>query len=268
MKIYDCFLFNDENTLLDLRLHILNKYVDYFVIIESKFNHQNKIKGQKIHFKLLKKFKKKIKYFYINKNFKNQNSWQIENAQRNLLSLGLKKCNQDDIIIISDLDEIPNLKNFNFTEVKNQIVAFKQINSMYKLNTIRDKNWYGSKLCKYKHLKSPQWLRNIKVQKKYSLFRLDKIFFSKNYYHNFKIINNGGWHFGWIRNEKEIIKKLNSFAHTELNTKKNNNISFIKNCIINNKNFFNNKKLIKIKLKYLPEYVQNNLKNFKKIISL
>ena len=65
MKIFDCFTFNDENHVLDIRLNELNKFVDFFVIIEFGENHQGQHKGQKIDLKLLQKFKKKIKYFYI-----------------------------------------------------------------------------------------------------------------------------------------------------------------------------------------------------------
>lgn len=268
MRVFDCFLFNDENKILEIRLNELQSYVDKFVIIESKYNHQNKIKGSKIDKKLLRKFKKKIIYKYNKKKISNFNSWQTENFQRNLIHDCLKICDKNDIILISDVDEIPNLYKFNFLEVENYIYGFEQMHTMYKLNLLREKKWIGTKLCKYKNLQSPQWLRNLKVHKKYSFYRLDKLFFSKLYYHNFKIIKNGGWHFGWLRNEKEIINKINSFAHIEYLNTKINNKDYIKKRILNCEDFFNEKKLKKIDSRLLPDYIKRNYNKFRPYLFL
>ena len=263
MKIFDCFTFNDENSILEIRLNEMSKYVDIFVIIEFGQNHQGKKKGKKINENILKKFEDKIRYIYVEKFNENMSSWERENYQRNYIQNGLYDANQDDIIIISDLDEIPNLKKINFNDIGNSVYAFKQINSMYKFNLVRDFNWFGSKLCKLKNLKSPQWLRSLKVHKKYNYFRIDK-FFSKNYIFNFKIIENGGWHFGWIRDIEEIINKLNSFAHIEFNNSKFKNNEYIYNCIENNINFLNTDEKLKIiKMDLLPEYIINNKDKFK-----
>ena len=264
MKIFDCFTFNDENSILEIRLNEMNKYVDFFVIIEFGENHQGKKKGRKINKEILNNFKNKIRYIYVEKFEKNMNSWQRENFQRNYIQKGLYDANQEDIIIISDLDEIPNLKQINLENIGNSIYAFKQINFMYKLNLVRDFNWFGSKLCKLKKLKSPQWLRSLKVHKKYNYFRIDK-FFSKNYIFDFKIIENGGWHFGWIRDVDEIIDKLNSFAHLEFNNNKYKDNKYIYNCIENNINFLNTDEKLKIiKMDYLPEYIIVNKDKFEK----
>ena len=263
MKIFDCFTFNDENSILEIRLNEMSKYVDFFVIIEFGENHQGKKKGKKIDEKIFKNFKDKIRYVYIEKFNKNMSSWERENYQRNYIQNSLYDAKQDDIIIISDLDEIPNLKKINFNDIGNSVYAFKQINSMYKFNLVRDFNWFGSKLCKLKNLKSPQWLRSLKVHKKYNYFRIDK-FFSKNYIFNFKIIENGGWHFGWIRDIDEIVNKLNSFAHIEFNNSKLKNNEYIYNCIENNINFLNtDEKLKTIKMDLLPKYIINNKDKFK-----
>ena len=88
--------------------------------------------------------------------------------QREELKKGFENADPDDLIIISDLDEIPNLSKFEFGNVDDSVYAFNQINIMYKFNLMRNYNWIGSKLCKYKKLKSPQWLRSLKVNKKYS----------------------------------------------------------------------------------------------------
>ena len=267
MKIFDCFTFNDENHILDIRLNELDKYVDFFIIIEFGQNHQGHHKGKKINDKLLEKFKKKIKYFYYDKFEINLNSWERESFQRNQIKEGLKESINEDIIMISDIDEIPNLEKINFSKINNHVYAFSQIHSMYKFNLLRNKNWIGTKLCKKKVFISPQWLRSLKVKKRYSIFRLDK-YFSKTYYSKFKIINNGGWHFGWLRSSDEIIKKINSYAHTEHNIIKNNNKNYIEECIEKNVSFLDNNDelLLNEKINFLPKYILNNIDRYKKWI--
>jgi len=263
MNIFDCFLFNDENHILNIRLNTLDKYVDYFVIIEFGENHQGKRKGKKISTNILKKFNHKIKYFYFDKFDKNLNSWEKESFQRNQIIKGLKNSNENDIIMISDIDEIPNLKNINFSKLNNDVYAFSQFHSMYKLNLLRKKKWIGTKICKKKNLISPQWLRSLKVKKKYNFLRIDK-YFSKTYYKKFRIIENGGWHFGWLKNSNEIIEKINAYAHTEHNVPKFNDKAYIEDCINKNISFLdlNDKLVLKKKLNFLPEYIQKNKNKF------
>ncbi|MDA7806743.1 hypothetical protein N8963_05620, partial [Candidatus Pelagibacter sp.] len=170
---------------------------------------------------------------------------------------------EDDIIIISDLDEIPDLSQIDLQSIDEKIYAFRQINTMYKFNLVRDFDWIGSKLCRFKKLKSPQWIRALKVRKKYSYLRIDK-FFSSNYIHNFEVIEKGGWHFGWIRDINQIINKLESFAHTEFNNNKFKNHQFIKECMDKNLNFLDTTEyLTKIKMSLLPNYLSNNKDKFK-----
>ena len=126
MKILDCFIFNDENEILKIRLNTLNPYIDKFIIIESLINHQGKVKKKNFNINLFKKFKKKICYLLIKKIPKNLTSWQIENFQRNYILNALKNYSKEDIVIISDADEIPNLKNLNFSKINNNYYAFEQ----------------------------------------------------------------------------------------------------------------------------------------------
>ena len=148
MKIYDCFLFNDENHILEIRINELINSVDYFVIIEFGENHQGKRKGQLINQNILKRYKEKIRYYYFDKFEPKLSVWQKENYQRNKINEGLKDANSSDIIIVSDVDEIPILEKINLSKIDDQVIAFSQLNSMYKLNLFREeKNWIGSKLC-------------------------------------------------------------------------------------------------------------------------
>ena len=267
MKIFDCFTFNDENDILEIRLNELNKFVDFFVIIEFGETHSGNKKQSTINKKLLSNYKNKIQYFFINDFGNIKDSWEKENFQRNKINLGLRESNLNDIIMISDVDEIPKLNKFDFNMVNEKIYAFSQTHSMYKLNLVRKEKWIGTKLCLKKNLKSPQWLRSLKVHKKYNFLRLDKIF-SKKYYSNFEIINDGGWHFGWLKNVNEIIKKINSYAHLEHNTPEFNDPNYIQNCINQCVSFLDKSDILSIEkdLDKLPEYIFKNQIKFRKWI--
>ena len=154
--------------------------------------------------------------------------------------------------MISDLDEIPKIKNKNIFE-KKKFTAFKQKMIYYKFNlqNVTEPNWFGTRVCKKKYLKSPQWLRDKKV-KKYFFWRFDKI--------DWNIINDGGWHFSFVMSNKDIINKIKSFAHSEFNNQKYLKKNFIKNKKNVKKDIFNKKiKFEKIKNeKKLPSYLTKN----------
>ncbi len=241
MKIYDCFMFSDENLLLDLRLNSLNEFVDKFIIVEAAYLHNGESKKLNFDINNFKKFKDKIHYIIVEDQppkivpFKKEdskttesekkiiNSIMRDNFQREQLMKGLKNLENEDLIILSDLDEIPDLNKLNLNEINNEIIIFKQKMFYYKFNLHYENfEWFGSKAVKKKNFISPQWLRNIK-SKKYPLWRLDT-FFSKNKYTNIKFIENGGWHFTCIKKPVDIHKKLLTFAHHQ--DYENSNISF------------------------------------------
>ena len=200
MKIFDCFQFFDEEMLLDLRLNVMDKYVDKFVITEATYMHNGKSKKLNFDINKYPKFKDKIIYIVVNNpppdlfeiykrdNNKNDtkgqklvlNGYKRDNYQRQMAHQALENIEPNDWIIINDIDEIPNLKNVNFKEVKNKFIIFKQQIFYYKFNLLYPNVcWHGSKACKKRNFLSPQWLRNLK-HKKYPLWRLDTIFSKKN----------------------------------------------------------------------------------------
>jgi len=271
-KVYDCFMFNNEIELLNIRLNILDQYVDHFVIIESAETHSGIKKKLTFDIEKFPKFKNKIIYGVIEKFPKKFSSWEKENYQRNFISHFLNKADDDDFIIISDLDEIPNLENINLQNLNEKIIIFQQRLFFYKLNFGElSPSWHGSRCVRKKNLKNPQWLRNLKTYKKYKFFRLDKIYFSTTYEHNFKVIENGGWHFTWLGDIKFIKNKLKSFAHTELNKLEINNDEFINNCIKNMKPIEQKQELELRKLSlnkdFMPEYILKNLEKYKHMIN-
>ena len=132
--------------------------------------------------------------------------------------------------------------------------------------------WIGSKACKKKHLRSPQWLRNIK-DRKYPWWRIDAIF-SKTKYNDIKIFENGGWHFSYIKSPEDIEKKLRSYLHHaeyELNpivTKKIADLIKQKKTVYNLKvdsrsNKFKEGNLLeKLEMNLLPKYINDNLNKY------
>ena len=292
MKIYDCFMYFDEDVILDLRLNILNPFIDYFVIVESTFNHKGEKRKLKFDINKYKKFENKIIYLIFDKEpsgiekvFDTDNEGEVsrklilnaasrENGQRNFISKGLERANEKDLIIISDVDEIPNLEKINWNTLKDQIVLFKQDMFYYKLNLrLPDLIWSGSKACRKKYLKSPQWLRNVK-DKKYSFFRLDTLFSEKKYI-NIKFINNGGWHFSNIKTAAEIEYKLKSYLHHREFDLNPISESEIEDIIKNKQAIYDLKvdkkinkigsgnKLVEHPLNKLPSYILENIDKYK-----
>ncbi len=230
MKIYDCFMYFDEELVIDTRLNYLNPYVDYFVIVESCYTHKGDRRELKFDINTFKEFKDKIIYKVYDlipnkiqkvsnednedtKSYKYiMNALQRENGQRNYISEGIKEANEEDLILISDADEIPNLSNINLKKINEKIILFKQDMFYYKFNLrLPNMKWTGTKACRKKNLINAQWLRNVK-DRKYPFYRLDT-YFSDNKYISVKIVNDGGWHFSNIKSAKEIEHKLKSYLH-------------------------------------------------------
>ena len=292
MKIYDACIYYDEDILLDLRFNILNKFVEKFIVVESLFTHSGKRKKQNFKIENFSKFKNKIEYillkenpkniYEIKKDDKNDLGKTIDNAnsreifQRNAIEKGLKEINDNDWLIISDVDEIPNLENLNLNKIKNKIILFNQLFCCYKLNLFsKTMNWYGSRMIKKKDLKNPQWLRDIK-SKKYSIFRLD-ILFSNKKYRDILFVNNGGWHFSYLKDAKGVEDKLKSIRHHvdyELNpvgVEKLETMIKDKKLVYNYKldqraedKFSDNEILEDLNLDKLPKYIIENKNKYEK----
>lgn len=292
MNIYDCFMYFDEDLLLDLRLNTLNKYVKKFVITEATYTHNGNKKKLKFDINQFKKFKDKITYIVVDeppptildleegesKGKRGEklilNGMARDYFQREKLSEGLDKCQEDDLILISDLDEIPNLHSLDFSNINNNIIIFEQKMFYYKLNLFyQEYKWFGTKATKKKNFISPQWLRNIKA-KDYSKWRLD-VLFSKKKYSNLYFVKNGGWHFTCLRTPEDLEKKLLNFAHHYEFEESGLKIDDLKNLIFEKRVMYDHNvdqkgykwsgksKLQRIDNNFLPNYVSLNLEKYK-----
>ena len=291
MNIYDCFMYYDEDLLLDIRLNTLNKYVKKFVITEAVYTHNGAKKKLNFDYKNFGKFKDKINYIIVDKEPPNilqkketdtkerkdekliLNGMARDNFQRENLKRGLSDISDEDLILISDLDEIPNLDVLHSNYVDKNIIIFEQKMFYYKFNLLFNNfKWFGTKGTKKKNFISPQWIRNIK-NKIYPFWRLDAMF-SKKKYSNVSIIKNGGWHFTCIRSPRDLERKMLNFAHHYEFEQSGFNLDdlkkLMKNKVIMYKHNADQKedkwsggsKLEKIDVSILPDYIKLNLNKF------
>ena len=291
MKVYDCFMYFDEDPILDLRLNYLNEFVNQFIIVESKFTHRGDRRELLFNIDKYSKFKDKITYLIVdhepsglqtinsddNESTLSEkyilNAAKRENYQRNYILKGIEKADLNDLILVSDLDEIPNLEKVNFNNIESKLIFFQQKMFYYKFNLhLPSVIWTGSKACKKMNFLSPQWLRNIK-HKKYPLWRLD-IMFSKRKYNNIFYINNGGWHFTNIKSPDDIEKKLLNYTHHYEFEQSGLTIADLRKKILERKIIYDhsvdqrefkwdsNKTLKKIELSNLPSYLEENSEKY------
>jgi len=278
MKIVDCFTFYNELDLLNYRLHILNDVVDYFVLVESTHTHVGKEK--KLYFNenknIFENFQDKMihvvvtdmLYKYPNINYDNEEQWENEKYQRNCIELGIQELSlaDDDIIIISDLDEIPNphiLKRIKNNEIPITINALNMDQYYYNLNSkTTETKWNSSKILLYKYFNEFK-MKNFSC----NMIRVNhSICINPNEY----IIKNGGWHLSYFGDARFIKNKLENVAHQEYNKKEHTDIEKIERCItggfdILEKEEIDSGKIIKIPIKEnlnLPPECETYLQKF------
>jgi len=266
MKIFDCFSYWDEDLLLDIRLNTLDQYVDYFVIVEGNKTWQNNYKKLRFDIKNFPKFKNKIIYIPVVDMPDGDNPYVRENFQRNCILKGLINAADEDLILISDLDEIPNLEQINKFKPEMRFAVFKQKHFYYKINLQSQKNpfWYGSRICVKKYLKSPQWLRDLKFKKR-PFWRIDKLRLNN-------ILDFGGWHFCNLKSPEELLYKYKNLCETndpyvfkEKIDDKYLDIDEIKKKINTGKDLIGrDESYEKIELdESFPKYILDNLNNYK-----
>ncbi len=280
MKIFDCTTFFDEKIMMEARFNILDQFVHKFVVVESIFSHSGKQK--KLNFKKndYPNFSDRIEYVVIDKEpeeLKNEKGLtkRMQSLKRieqsyNYMSYGLTDADENDLIMISDNDEIPNLENIDCDNINNEFIIFEQLFFYYKFNLIYDRiKWPGTKACKKKNLTSFSNLRNLK-NKKYPFWRLDT-YFSDIKKINLKIIQNGGWHFTNLKTPEKLFEKLSNFGHHDEFELSNLTVEKLREKIKNKEVFYNhfadkkdklrwnhNYKLKKMDDIFLPKYLIQN----------
>jgi len=267
-KIYDCTTFFQSELLFNIRFELLKDIVDYFVICEATKTHTGRYKKINFDFKKWKKKSSKIIFIKVNDipkiKLHQKNKFDLIKFQIEKIFLGIKNADKNDLIILSDEDEIPNpkqIEKFNYKKYKFGI--FMQNLYYYKLNLLNitegRNNWPGSRICQKKNLTSFFDLKILKIKNSEAPFW--KFYKEKN----IQKINNGGWHFSYLMSPSIIAKKIKNSGHIEYNSPNFTNINIIKEKIKKFKDLFDrNIKLIKVKInKDYPIYILKNKKKFK-----
>ena len=231
--LIDAFTYFNEKELVELRLKYLDSIVDYFVVIESNITFTGKKKKWNFPDVLnnnLKEFSNKIQYHQLNieldkikkeeswiiDNIKGDDFWRIENFQRNHIKTVCKKFSDDDILIISDLDEIPSTKKLNFILTsdfgKIAPVALEQHLFHLDCNYLRLESWRGSIVTTMKICNefSPQKFRRLR--------------------NRISHFTDGGWSFSSFGGYERVKEKIESYAHSEHNNNKFKNPEHIAHC--------------------------------------
>ena len=148
-------MYFDEDLVLDIRLNTLKDKVDKFIIVEATKNHAGENKKLNFKFENFSKFRDKINYIVVDDLPINVESpkkgWHENHSrdqfQRNAIERGYKELDDKDLIMISDIDEIPNPKKIEEFNIKNKFACFLQKNFQSKINllNITDENWPGTK---------------------------------------------------------------------------------------------------------------------------
>ena len=265
-KIYDCVTFYNESLQINLRINILHKYVDKFVICESKFDHKGNPK--KLNFKIeqFNNFRDKIIYIVLENKFPDTSDpWKTQAYQREFMLQNLNEANPDDYIFFSDPDEIPKPEILINFELNKKYGIFLQDCFNYKFNLFNpfESPWEGTRVAKKKNIKSIDFMRQkIKIKNlKYSFFRFDKE-------RDIQVFKNGGWHFNNIMTPKDISNKLKTFAHTEFSKEEFSSPKIIESKILKRIDLFNRGhqyKVVNIDNSF-PKFLLENYNKYKDFI--
>jgi beta-1,4-mannosyl-glycoprotein beta-1,4-N-acetylglucosaminyltransferase len=281
-KTYDCFCYFNEDMLLELRLETLWDYVDFFVISEASYTHSGVDRIPEFNIHKFKKYQSKIRYILLNERPKGSNGfWKNENFIRNNIANGLYDAKPDDLILISDLDEIPKPKAIQLYDRSYKRADLHQRYYSYYLNNywlgnVDDKEelllnsniWNGTKITTYKHF--VEFFKgnatSVRIFKSSGFLRgLKRAWFK---FFQSQTIKDGGWHFTWIFSIENIIKKIESTAHQEFNHEEHKNPERIIALIKSGHDI--NKPEARYQLQKIdsqfPDYLLLNIQNFSKFI--
>lgn len=274
--IYDCFPFFNELDLLEIRLNVLNDVVDKFVLVESTktFTKQDKPLYFKENKERYKAFENKIIHIVCDEDFSEiDNTWVIENIQRNYISKGLIDCKADDVVMISDLDEIPAPEMIWKYKDKPGIKCFKNTMYYYYLNYIcvDEPVWKkGTRMINFRDFH--HGLDNVKVKMN---SKLPKEFYEGittpnkiRYFKKGTWVKNGGWHFSYLGGAEAIQKKILSISHTEFHKPEYTDLDKIKARVAAGEDLFGRGKRyrsVPIGNNY-PKYIRDNIDKYQNLI--
>ena len=269
MKIYDCFLLNNELDLLEIRLNELYHLIDHFVIVESTHTFQGKAKD--LHLKnnwdRFSPWHEKIIHVVVDDMPNNGNAWHNEHHQRNSILKGIENADLDDMIIISDCDEIPRQSVIQEMRSDPREIAGLRIPYFnFKFNYMLVENiesyhvWITA--ARKKYINSPEQFRN-------NRFGLNNLPYNSDD-GKVKVYEHAGWHFTYLGDTAWIKDKIRSFAHTELNKEEILDKIDVEEMMQRGVGFnpVDPRKFVKVQLDdYFPNTIRNNINNFENLIA-
>lgn len=212
--IVDAVIFNDELEMLDLRLNILAPVVDRFAIVEAVQTFQGQPKP--LHYadnaERFKPWADRIVHVPVTTLPMTANPWEIEAYQRMSILRGLTECGPDDVVMVSDVDEIPNPKAVislaNAYEHRvvdsHAVVAFEMALYSFTLNWRHVRPWFGTRMLRHQHFiestESPQSLRSTVYPRPHEM-----------------VAHQAGWSFSWMGGVEAVRRKAQAFSHAEVN---------------------------------------------------
>ena len=215
-KIYDCFTFYNEYDLLDLRLDLLYAHVDYFVIVEANQKFTNAPKPWNFDASRYLHYADKIIYIQVDDMPNSANPWDNEHHQRNAIVRGLKDADPNDIIIISDCDEILRPEAVAHIRASEQtLFALRMPLFNFKFNYMRTSDgaydcWAMAARRSVFDDITPNTLREMRHS-----FSGAPLQFVND---GCELVEHAGWHFGYLGNTEFLRDKAQSFSHQEVNT--------------------------------------------------
>lgn len=261
-RVYDCFMFRDEFDFLEIRMQHLKDVVDVFVAVEADRTHS----GKSRRYVLSEDLGCRVVRVKLKPGKGNELDWKREHRQRNAIWGGLWGIRPDDVVMVSDIDEIPRAEAVSAVaaSITDKPVVFEQILSYYNVNQICHTSsselitWYGTKAVRKSELKDAQTLRDMKASECVLAAPCDSRGCT-------------GWHFSFCGNTELIQRKLQSTAHQEHNKP---NITFqghIDLCVKEGRDLVGaddwRTKTVPLVRGDFPDYLVDNQKKFKHLIA-
>lgn len=285
--IYDAFTFYNELDLLELRLNTLDDVADYFVLVEGKKTYQGDDKP--LHYwenrERFEEFEERIIHVVVDDYPDNvESAWDREFHTRNSIEDGLSDCEPDDVVIVSDVDEIPR-PDIVERRVGTRGISILGLRLFYYFfnGLITDRLFPGPAICEYKDMTTPQDTRDIAMNyvnldmaipmdfENYP-FRLQSaacsLWASLRQRDLVRVIPNAGWHFSFLSDVEGIIDKIETYSHTELNRAEYKDPDRIREKITSGEDIFDRGyelEFVDIDRSF-PEYLLQNRSNFEQYI--
>ena len=260
VKIYDTFMFNSELEMLELRLHTLGPVVDVFVLVEGGETFQGQPKPFRYHDNrqrfapILEQYGCELIHVPVKQFPITSNPWEAEYFQRNAILRGLKEAHPDDLILVSDVDELPHPDVVQAVAVSFQhrllphdaVIVCQQKLYSFTLNWLHTRPWYGTRMLKRGSLDMP--LRSTIHPRP-----------------NERVLMDAGWSFSSFGGVDAVREKLQAFSHSECNTPEYTDRAHIEACIRDGKGILptDNFSMIYVEVdETYPQYILDNPEQF------